>query len=98
MHRLEVEHVRLNTSIKKPLQYLIIHTLCVHLKKIEPLTIKPFHQRTDGDRGYFKRANFLRIGPKSAVMLSHKARRRRGARSGDVKFYHTVALCHRGID
>ena len=39
MQRLEVEHVRLNTGIKKPLQYLIIHALCVHLKEMEALTI-----------------------------------------------------------
>jgi len=43
MQRLKVEHVRLNTGIKKPLQYMIIHALCVHLKKMEALAMKHFH-------------------------------------------------------
>src|ERR1700719_2690226 len=98
MQGLKVEHVRLNTGIKKPLQYLIIHSLCVHLKEMEAFTMKPLHQGTDGDRGYLEFANFLRIGSKSAVMLSDKASLRRGSRAGHVKFYHTIVLCHRGID
>ena len=69
MQRLKVEHVRLNTRNKEPLQYLIIHALCVNLKEMEAFTMQPLHQGTDGDRGYFDLANFLRIGCKSAVMF-----------------------------
>jgi predicted transposase YbfD/YdcC len=65
---------------------------------MEALTMKHLYQGTDGDRGYFKLANVLHIGSKSTVMLSDKARLRRGGRIGHVKFYHTIALCHRGID
>ena len=42
--------------------------------------------------------NFLGVGSKSAVMLSDKACLRRGGRTGHVKFYYTIVLCHRGID
>src|SRR6266480_822885 len=98
MQRLKVQHVSFNTFIKKPLQYLIIHTLRVHLKKMEAFTTKPLHEGTDGDRGYFDLPNFLRIRSKSAVMLTYKACLRRGGRIGHVKFYYTIVLCHRGID
>src|SRR5437588_10647063 len=98
MQRLEVEHLRLQTRIKKPLQYLIIHAFRVHLKDMGALTMKHLHQGTDGNRIYFDLANVLRIGAKSAVVLSYKARRRRGVRTKHVKFYHAIALCHRSID
>src|SRR6266705_1094520 len=98
MQVLEVQHVRLNTGVKKPLQYLKIHALCVHLKEMEAFTMQPLHQGTDGDRGYFDLANVLRIGSKSTVMLNDKASLRRGSRIGHIEFYHTIVLCHRGID
>src|SRR5437879_6883324 len=98
MQRLEVEHVRLHTGIKRPLQYLIIHALCVHLKDMEVLTMKHLEQGTDGNRGYFDAANFFRIRSKSTVMLSDQACLRRIARPGHVKFYHTIVLCHCDID
>src|SRR5256885_16811299 len=89
MQRLKVEHVRLNMGVKEPLQYLIIHALCVHLKKMKALTMQPLHQGTDRDRGYFELTNFLRIGSKSAGTLSEKATPRRGSRSRDGKVCRT---------
>src|SRR4029077_9009250 len=98
MQRLKVEHVRLNTRNKEPLQYLIIHALCVNLKEMEAFTMQPLYQGTDRDRGYFELATFLRIGSKWAVMFSDKACLRRGSRVGHIKFYHSILLCHRCID
>src|SRR5438445_10783764 len=97
MQRLKVEHVRLNMGVKEPLQYLIIHALCVHLQKMTAFTMQPLHQGTDRDRGYFELTNFLRIGSKSAVMLSENASLRRGSRTGHVRLYHTIVPCHRRI-
>ena len=53
MQRFKIEHVGLNTGLKKPPQYLIIHPLCVHLKEIEAFTMKHLYKGTDGDRSYF---------------------------------------------
>ena len=98
MQRFKVEHVGLNTGLKKPPQYLIIHALCVHLKEIEAFTMKHLYKGTDGDRSYLELANVLRIGSKSAVMLSNKACLRRRDRTGHVKFYYPIVLRHRSID
>src|SRR2546425_10418294 len=94
MQRLKVEHVRLNMGVKEPLQYLIIHALCVHLKKMKAFTMQPLHQGTDRDRGYFELTNFLRIGSKSAVVLSEKDSLSRGRRTRHVKLLHTIRPSH----